>query len=330
MHPKLISISTALVGVLFSGGSASIGVARAEKLPVSKGVQITELTNRLRVEIGGQLFTEYHFKDVSRPFLYPIIGTGESKMTRNWPMKEAENEERDHPHHRSLWYAHGTVNGTNDFWSESQKAGKTVHEKFLEITSGKKSGVIRSQNKWVAKDGTVVATDDRTIRFSGSIKQPVIDYDITIHASNGEVKMGDTKEGTFAVRLVKALEEKSPKCAACTGVMLSSEGAQGEKGIWGKRAIWVDYSGTVDGEALGMAMFDHPRNPKHPTYWHARGYGLFAANPFGEHDFYNDKTRDGSMTIAPGQGLTFRYRLVVHPGDAASAKIGDLYRQWAK
>jgi hypothetical protein len=144
------------------------------------------------------------------------------------------------------------------------------------------------------------------------------------------VKFGDTKEGTFAIRVVKALEEKTPKCEACTGVMRNSEGATGEKQIWGKRATWVDYSGTVEGEALGMAIFDHPKNPKHPAYWHARGYGLFAVNQFGEHDYYNDKTRDGSLTLPPGASATFRYRVWIHSGDAEAARVAQKYTDWVK
>jgi hypothetical protein len=135
--------------------------------------------------------------------------------------------------------------------------------------------------------------------------------------------MGDTKEGTFAIRVVKALE-------APVGHMLNSEGAVGEKEIWGKRARWVDYSGTVEGEKLGLAIFDHPKNPKYPTYWHARGYGLFAVNPFGEHDFCNDPTRDGSLTIPPGQTLTLRYRVFIHHGDAAEAQVAEAYERYVQ
>ena len=137
------------------------------------------------------------------------------------------------------------------------------------------------------------------------------------------LKMGDTKEGTFAIRVVKALEEP-------TGHMLSSTGAVGEKDIWGKRADWVDYSGEVAGETLGIAIFDNHSNIKHPTYWHARAYGLFAVNPFGEHDFYNDPKRDGSVTIPAGGSLTFRYRVLIHHGDAKEANLAEAYEQYLK
>ena len=292
------------------------------------GVKLTQQDGKVRVEMGGKLFTEYYFKDVSRPFLYPIIGPGESRMTRNWPMQEAENEEHDHPHHRSLWYAHGAVNG-QDFWSESAKAGKTVHEKFLEVTSGKKSGVIRSQNKWVAKDGTVVATDDQTIRFSGSAKQPIIDYDVTIHASNGEVKMGDTKEGTMAIRLAETMRLTHNKFnkGKPTGHIVNSEGVQ-DGATWGKRAAWCDYYGPVNDKIVGVAMFDHPKNPQHPTWWHVRDYGLFAANPYGVHDFERKPPGAGNYVIPAGKSVTYRYRFVFHEGDEKQAGIAELYKQY--
>ncbi len=115
---------------------------------LSQGVQITQLTNRLRVEINGQLLTEYFFKDVPRPYCYPLIGPGGAALTRNWPMKTTPNEEHDHPHHRSLWFAHGAVNG-HDFWSEQKDFGRIEHDGFLEIKSGRESGVIKTQDKWI-------------------------------------------------------------------------------------------------------------------------------------------------------------------------------------
>ena len=110
-----------------------------QRSSAKSGVQITRLADRLRVEINGQLFTEYFYKDVPRPYCYPLIGPGDVAMTRNWPMKDTPGEEHDHPHHRSLWFAHGAING-HDFWSEQKAFGKTVHEDFLEVKSGNESG----------------------------------------------------------------------------------------------------------------------------------------------------------------------------------------------
>ncbi len=159
----------------------------------------------------------------------------------------------------------------------------------------------------------------------------MIDFDITLTARE-KVKFGDTKEGTFAIRLTSGLEEPRPDAPAApkrTGKMVDSQGRHGEKEIWGKRADWADFSGVVDGENLGIAIFDHPANPRHPTWWHSRSYGLFAANIFGWHDFEHDNTKDGSLTLAPGEALRFRYRVVIHPGDSQSANLAKLYRTYA-
>lgn len=316
------------LGVLISlAGGCAVTADKSSTPSKTEGVKLTQQDGKIRVEMGGKLFTEYYFKDVSRPFLYPIIGLGGSKMTRNWPMQEAENEEHDHPHHRSLWYAHGNVNG-QDFWSESDKAGKTVHEKFLEVSSGKKSGVIRAQNKWVAKDGTVIATDDTTIRFSGNANRKIIDYEVTIHAAHGEITMGDTKEGTMAVRLAETMRLTQPKGKSGQGHIVNSEGVRDGE-TWGKRASWCDYYGPVNDKTVGVAMFDHPKNPQHPTWWHVRDYGLFAANPYGVHEFEKKPAGAGNFIIPAGKSVTYRYRFVFHEGDERQAGIAELFKKYA-
>jgi hypothetical protein len=150
----------------------------------------------------------------------------------------------------------------------------------------------------------------------------MIDFDIRLTASE-PVKFGDTKEGTFAIRLADSMTEK-----AGGGVMSNAGGQQTMKMVWGKRSPWVDYSGMVGAETVGVSIFDHPANPEYPTYWHSRDYGLFAANIFGEHDFYNDKSKDGSISLEPGKSLRFRYRVVIHPGDTKAANVAALYERY--
>ena len=248
-------------------------------------------------------------------------------MTRNYPMQETADEEHDHPHHRSLWFAHGDMNG-QDFWTERDGSGKTVHEKFLEIKSGENSGVIRSQNKWVAKDGKVVATDDRTIRISGNAKQQMIDFEITLHAANGELKMGDTKEGTMAIRVAETMRLAQGKGKKGDGHIINSEGLRDGE-TWGKRAKWCDYYGPVNGKTVGVAMFDHPKNPQYPTWWHVRDYGLFAANPYGLHDFEKKPKGTGDFIIPAGKKAIYRYRLIFHEGDEKEAGIDRLFQKYA-
>src|SRR5688572_1688010 len=145
-------------------------------------VTITEQTDKLRIEVGGQPFTEYHFKNAPHVYFFPLLGPGGVPMSRSWPMKEVEGEEKDHPHHRSLWYSHGAVNGI-DFWSETPKAGKIVHDKFLEVKSGEESGVIRSLNMWVAPDGSVMCTSDHIFRvFVRSSNVRLLDHAVTLKA----------------------------------------------------------------------------------------------------------------------------------------------------
>lgn len=291
-------------------------------------VQIQKLEDKLRVEVNGQLLTEYHFKNVPRPFCYPLNGPGGLPMTRNWPMREAPDEERDHPHHRSLWFTHGAVNG-HDFWSEAKGFGKIVHDGFADVRSGKQVGVVKAKNKWIAADGTLVCTDETTLRFHApsSTDERMIDWEVTIHAQDKELVFGDTKEGSMAVRLAETMRLKGK---VGKGHIVNSEGVR-DGATWGKRAAWCDYYGPVQGKTVGIAIFDHPQNPRHPTWWHVRDYGLFAANPFGKHDFEKlaDKTA-GDLKVPAGQSITFRWRFYLHAGDNEQAKVAEKYADYVK
>jgi len=290
----------------------------------ASGVKITEQEKTLRVEINGELFTEYFFKDVPRPYFYPLIGPTGVPIIRHWPMKEGKDEEKDHVHHRSLWFTHGDING-QDFWGEGEKSGKIVHDKFLKVASGPDAGIIQSQNKYVARDGKVICTDTRTHRFYNRPDGQIMDFEITIHASEGKVVMGDTKEGSMAIRLAPTMQLKGK---VGKGHILNSEG-QSDGQTWGKRAAWCDYYGPVENQIVGVAIFDHPQNPKHPTWWHVRDYGLFAANPFGVHDFEKKPEGTGDITILAGESLTFKYRFYFHKGDTNQAKVAEHYREYA-
>lgn len=321
---------------LLLGFSAAVafGAVSCASTPDPRGVQVRQLADRIRIEIDGELLTEYHYQRGSRPFLYPLLAPGGIPLTRAWPIETGTEEEQDHPHHRSFWFAHGDVNG-HDFWSESEQAGRTIHEKFLELRSGRDTGLIRSANRLVAKDGTPVATDERTFRFHRRPGVRLLDFEVTIHASHGELRFGDTKEGTFALRLAETMRLAPNRYnkGKPTGHILNSEGGR-DGDTWGKRARWVDYSGPVRGATYGVTIFDHPSNPRHPTWWHVRDYGLFAANPFGIHDFEKKPPGTGNLVVPAGQSVTFRYRILLHPGDADAAQIAKEYdaycRQTAK
>jgi len=304
--------------------------ASALRVVAADGVQITEQPDKLRVEINGKLFTEYHFgKDAPHVYFYPVLGPGGTPMTRNWPMKEVEGEERDHHHHRSLWFSHGAVNGI-DFWAETPKAGKIVHDKMLEVKGGPTFGIIRSANKWVAPDGQVVMTDESTFRVQARPDtERLFDFEITLKAGGKEIVLGDTKEGTMAIRINEAMRLSHGKGKPGTGHIVQSTGVR-DDATWGKRADWCDYHAPLEGKVVGIALFDHPSNPKHPTWWHVRDYGLFAANPFGIHDFERKEPGAGNLTIPPGKSLTFKYRFYMHEGDEVQAKVAEHYQEYVK
>jgi hypothetical protein len=310
--------------VFLSGLVLSISAA------AEPGVKITEQPNKLVIEINGRPFTEYHF-DKAEPhvYFYPVLGPGGTPMSRNWPMKDVPGEEHDHQHHRSLWFSHGAVNGI-DFWAESPKSGKIVHDKFLEVKGGAQAGIIRSANKWIAPDGEVVLTDEQTFRVQARPdSERIFDFEVMLTAGGKEVVLGDTKEGTMAIRINEVMRLSHGKGKAGTGHIIQSTGVRDEA-TWGKRAEWCDYHGPVDGKVVGIAIFDHPSNPKHPTWWHVRDYGLFAANPFGVHDFERQAPGAGNVTIPPNGSLTFKYRFYLHEGDEVQAKVAQRYQDYVK
>jgi hypothetical protein len=278
--------------------------------------------------MDGQLFTEYFFKNVPRPYCYPVLGPGNLPMTRNWPMKEVPDEERDHKHHRSLWFTHGSVNG-QDFWSEEKNFGKIVHDKFEKMESGKAVGVIHARDNWVAADGTLICRDEQVLRFykSANESERIMDFEVTLHALDTSLTFGDTKEGSMAIRLAETMRVKGK---VGKGHIQNSKGIK-DGDTWGKRAEWCDYYGPVAEKTVGVAIFDHPQNPRHPTWWHVRDYGLFAANPFGQHDFekLTDKSA-GNLTVPPGKSVTFKYRLFFHEGDTGQAHVAEKYAAYTK
>jgi len=289
------------------------------------GVQVIQESNVVRVQINGELFTEYHYQDAARPYFYPVIGPEHLPMTRNWPMESPQNEEHDHPHHRSLWFAHGSVNGMN-FWSEEKPFGKIIHTGFKHLMSGPKFGVIESTDDWVAPDGSIVCSDERTMRIYDRPGMRLFDFEVTIHASHGPVTFGDTKEGTMAIRLAETMRLKGK---FGSGHIVTSAGARDEK-TWGKRADWCDYYGPVEGRMVGVAIFDNPQNPRHPTTWHVRDYGLFAANPFGLHEFEHAPAHAGDFMIPAGGSATFRYRFYIHEGDERQAEVARMYADYVR
>jgi hypothetical protein len=287
-------------------------------------VSLSENASSIAVTVGGKPFTEFFFKGATKPYMHPLRTASGKTLTRLYPMENVAGEKKDHLHHRGLWFSHGDVNGW-DFWAneESQKGvgkGRGTISATGPVKAGRGRG-FSSRFEWKAGDGTALLSDVRSIGFDGSDTTRIIRLSIALTALT-DVTFGDTKEGTFALRLRDELtEEKS-------GTMRNAEGAEKEKNVWGKSSPWVDYSGVLDGESVGVAILDHPSNPRHPTTWHSRGYGLFAANIFGLRDFTRDKSKDGALKLAKGEQLMFRYQVVIHNG--AKPDIRAIYDAWAK
>ncbi len=293
---------------------------------VAADIVVEKIDGGVNVKVGDQPFTTYIFQSKVKPILWPVIGPTGKEMTRAWPLREGNpNEKTDHPHQRSFWFTHGEVNGI-DFWAETAKGnqGQIEHKELVKAEGGK-TGTIVTRNEWVGSDGGKVLADERALRFGADDAGRWIDFDITLTALADEVKFGDTKEGSFGLRIAESMraDHKQNK-----GTIVTSEGLV-DGAAWGKPASWVDYYGPVEGETLGIAILNHPSSFRYPTGWHVRTYGLFAANPFGEGDFRGEQV-ETAYTLKKGESLTFRYRVIFHAGDEKQGKIAEAFAKYAK
>ena len=309
--------------------------------PAVAQVTITKAPDQVVVDIDGKPFTVFHTggATLNRVNLHPLRAASGTVVNRSFPAGQVPGETTDHPHHAGLFYGHGDVNGFN-FWAiqnvarapaaTAETMGRIVPKGPVTVRSGKTTGTIDAVLSWLKPDGQPLLTETRTMTFHAHPTLRIIDVDIDLLAHE-RAEFRDTKEGTFALRMATELEEvpavAKPGAPRRTGRLVNARGGVGEKNVWGKQAEWVDFAGTIGSEPVGIVMMDHPSNPRHPTYWHSRGYGLHAINPFGLHDFLNDKTQNGGMTIEPGQHVRFRYRVVIHPGLPAE-KIASLYKDF--
>ena len=291
--------------------------------PDSGGVRLKKGDGAVDVTINGRPFTRYVYTGAPKPYCYPIIGPTGKPVTRNFPTREVEGESRDHPHHRSLWFTFGEVSGVN-FWTESSVGGKIVHKEFDKLVSGPVYGRIVARNDWMSPEGKKVCEDTRDLRIYRTASGRIMDFEITIRATDGPVKFVDTKEGMFGIRVACSMEVDRGKGHI--------ENARGDKdgAAWGKQAEWCDYYGPVDGETVGIAIMDHPTSFRYPTYWHVRTYGLFAANPFGLKAFTSGSIEDGSCTIPAGGKITFRYRIFIHRGTTGEAGVAEAYGGYSR
>ena len=258
-------------------------------------------------------------------------------VTRDYPVgktvTEAQSKERSfEPHQRPLYFGHGNLNGL-DFWEEEvfqkyyddhprQPYGRSVVETVKELPLDGNGAGIQARFRLLDPNNRIVGEETQTFRFQGDGDTRTIDCKFVVTASAGPITMGDTKEGTFGVRLCRQLSAPLVR-------MTNSNGAEGESAIWGKPADWVEYSGVISSVPVHVAVFDHPASFRHPTTWHARSYGLLAANPFGWREFSKDHNKDGSWTIPEGKSLTCRYRVFIREGDVPADALRNAYAFYA-
>jgi hypothetical protein len=345
---KMRSIILVFLAVLFSFQSVE---AQKGKVTLVK----KESEKKVDVLVDGKLFTSYIWPDnVWKPVLYPVFTSAGTAVTRGYPMNPRDGERNDHTHQIGLWLTYGNVNGF-DFWGNGSRGlgvknpngGFIKHLSFEKMTDGKGEAVLISNESWQDPDGKELLKERTEYHFIARNSTRIIDRITTLTATNGPVLMTDTKEGMFGMRMARQLElpskDKGPlfdskgqkmnlminSNEGVTGNYRSSEGVTGEE-VWSTRAKWMDLSGSIGNEKIAVVIIDHPKNDTYPTYWHARGYGLFSANPFGVKDFTNNK-QELNYTINPGKPSVMRFRVVVNSGaDLTDAEINKLHDEFAK
>ncbi len=307
-------------------------------LSTGADVQLKRSPHQIDVSIDGKPFTTYYFDpEMAKPYLMPLRTASGAIVTRDFPVRNDVSKGNPkapsfEPHQRPLYFGHGDVDGL-DFWQEPvfdryysdhghQAYGHMVLKSVEEAASQGDAATVRARFTLNDPNNRVVAEETQSFTFRGDSRTRTIDCEFILYATNGPLDIGDTKEGTFGIRL-------APELSAPHGRMINSKGAEGEKAIWGKPADWVDYEGVISGKPVGIAVFDSPSSFRHPTTWHARAYGLFAANPFGIREFTRDPTKDGSWTVPEGKSVMFRYRVLIHEGEFGPAAISAAYNKYA-
>jgi hypothetical protein len=289
------------------------------------GVVVKKVDGHIHVEVDGKPFTDFYYApDAPKPYLHPLRSVSGKIVTRSFPMENVPHESITDQHHRGVWLGYKDVNGF-DFWHnefsyQSKIAGKVVTRSIDNLKSGKDRGSFRGIFAWLSPAGEPLLEETRTMAFHGDAKLRIVDVDLTLKAVI-DIVFGDSKDGAFSVRLAEPLTEKN------SGTIVNSEGGRKMEQTWGKQASWVDYSGELNGEKLGIAMFEHPDSFHHPSRWHVRDYGLLAVNPFGSNGF-DKQTPVAKYVLPAAHSVRMRYRVVIHP-EMDAAQIGKLYQQYA-
>ena len=311
-----------------------------------------ETDNKLDVMVDGKLFTSFCWPDnVYKPILYPVISSGGTEITRGFPLKPREGERNDHIHQVGIWFNYGNVNGL-DFWGNGYRGikepngGVIKHLRIERLESGKGEGSFISVEEWLSPAGKKLLDEKTEYHFMARGRTRIVDRITTLTAGDSSVLFKDTKEGMFGIRVARQLElpsaegvilldaqgnpssQKDTLNSGVTGNYFSSEGISGDA-VWGTRARWMNLSGNIADENISIVVCDHPKNPGYPTYWHARGYGLFAANPFGWNDFTKGKEQF-NFSIPAKKSAKFRYRVIISSSHLTESEINGYYDEFSK
>jgi len=331
---RIKTILIAFVVISLIGGLQEIKAQKSKKNPRIELFQNAD-QQKVDVLIDGKLFTSYIYPNtIKKPVLYPLITPNGTKITRKFPLEPSVGERVDHPHHVGVWFNYGDVNGL-DFWNNSDSIpvekreyyGTIVHKKIISAKNGDKEAILEVSMDWLAPDGSVVLKENTTFVFGGKDKEYSIDRITKLTAANGDVSFKDNKEGVLGIRLTRELELPSDKPDIFTDAngiatkvkVLNNDGVNGNylnaEGVigldcWGLRSDWVNLSSKIGDEDISLAILDHKKNVGYPTYWHARGYGLFAANPLGQSVFSEGK-EELNFKLKKGERTTFKHRIIV-------------------
>lgn len=309
--------------------------------------------HKVTITAGGRPFTEFIYPDsLEKPVLYPVYAPDGQVVTRGFPLQPRSGEPVDHPHHVGIWFNYENVNGL-DFWNNSYAI--PAEKKHLygwihldgapeALTSGPvgySKGQVRFVASWTDQQGVVLLKENTLLIFGANGKERTIDR-ITTLTAREDITFADAKDGLLGMRVAKELQIPSnvpgqfvddkgniTKVAAgnspdINGNYLTGEGREGDS-AWGTRAKWCMLYGKMGPDTISIVMIDRPGNPGYPTYWHARGYGLFAANPLGQKIFSNGKEAL-NLHLAKGQYVRFFYRIVIAADKEklATGRIGQL------
>ena len=344
-------LASALLICIVATRSNSFDMANAANDRIK--VVPNEATRRVDVSIDGKPFTSYIWPEsLAKPVLYPLRSADGTIVTRGFPLDPRPGERVDHPHHAGLWFNYGSVNGF-DFWNNStaikpedaQKMGNVVHRAIVSATGGSDRGELVIDADWITGKQQLVLREHTRFIFRGDTHFRSIDRITTLTAQTDKVVFSDDKEGLFGMRVARQLEMPSDKAevftdasgrpttvpkldnAGVNGKYLTSEGKTGDA-AWGTRGHWCILTGNVGDKPETIAIFDHPKNPGSPTYWHARGYGLFAANPLAPKIFTDGKEPAMNFTLEPQQGATFRFRVLILPKIATANDAEANYKSF--